>query len=59
MHLLEPARMVADEGLARALRIAFNILRTPPARRRVMQMRAAFNRYADNLSAVAIVALKP
>ncbi|MEW6039100.1 MAG: methyltransferase domain-containing protein [Pseudomonadota bacterium] len=59
MHLLKPARIVADEGPIRALRIAFNILRTPAARRRVMQMRAVFNRYADQLGAVAIVAEKP
>jgi SAM-dependent methyltransferase len=59
MHLLKPARMVADEGLLRALRIAFNILRTPAARRRVVQMRAVFNRYADHLAAVALVAVKP
>lgn len=59
MHLLKPARMVADEGLLRALRIAFNILRTPAARRRVLQMRAVFNRYADHLGAVALVAVKP
>lgn len=59
MHLLKPARIVADEGPTRALRIAFNILRVPAARRRVIQMRAVFNRYADHLGAVAIVAVKP
>jgi SAM-dependent methyltransferase len=59
MHLLKPARMVADEGMLRALKIAFNILRTPAARRRVLQMRAILNRYANNLSAVALVAVKP
>jgi len=59
MHLLKPARMVADEGILRALKIAFNILRTPAARRRVLQMRAILNRYANNLSAVALVAVKP
>jgi hypothetical protein len=44
---------------AALLRIAFNILRTPAARRPVMQMRAVFNRYADYLCAVAMVAVKP
>ncbi|MFN4294353.1 MAG: methyltransferase domain-containing protein [Thermoflexales bacterium] len=58
MRLLEPTRMVADEGLARAVRIALNILRTPAARRRILNMRAVFNRYADHLGAVAIVAVK-
>lgn len=59
MHLLKPARIVADEGPIRALRIVFNILRTPAARRRIVQMRAVFDRYADRLGAVAIVAVKP
>lgn len=59
MHLLRPARMVSDEGVIRAVRIAFNILRTPAARRRILHMRAVFNRYADHLGAVAIVAVKP
>lgn len=58
MHLLKPGRVVADEGPVRALGIAFNILRTAQARRRVMHMRAVFNRYADLLGAVAIVAVK-
>jgi SAM-dependent methyltransferase len=59
MHLLRPARMVADEGPLRALRIAFNLLRTPVARRRVLEMRAVLNRYSDHLGAVALVAVKP
>jgi hypothetical protein len=59
MHLLKPARIVADEGPIRALRIAFNILRNPAARRRIMQMRKVLNRYADHLGAVAIVGVKP
>jgi len=59
MHLLKPARMVADEGLLRALRIAFNILRTPVARRRLLEMRAVLDRYASHLGAVALVAVKP
>lgn len=59
MHLLKPARIVADEGPLRALLIAFNILRTPAARRRVMQMRAIFNRHADHLGAVIIIGVKP
>jgi SAM-dependent methyltransferase len=58
MHLLKPARMVADEGILRALRIAYNILRTPAARKRVRQMRAVFDRYADHLGAVALVAVR-
>lgn len=59
MHLLEPKRMIADEGLMGALRIAFNALRKPAARRRVLSMRGMFRRYASHLTAVAIVCVKP
>lgn len=61
------ARSIIASGRARVtvlrphalVRIAFNVLRTLPARRRILHMRAVFNRYADHLGAVAIVAVKP
>ncbi len=56
MHLLEPARLVADEGVFGAVRIAANVLRTPAARRRVFAMRSAFRTYASKMCAVALVA---
>ncbi len=59
MHLLEPRRLVADEGFLGALRLAANIARRGAARRRVLAMRSVFRRYAPNMRAVAIVALKP
>src|SRR5690242_16692708 len=34
MHLLEPHRLIDDEGFFRALRFVFNVVRTPSARRR-------------------------
>lgn len=58
MHLLEPARLVADEGVLGTLRIAANVLRTPAARRRVLAMRAVFKRYESKMCAVALVARK-
>lgn len=58
MHLLEPRRLVADEGLLGALRIAANVVRTPAARQRVLAMRSVFRRYAANMCAVALVAHK-
>jgi hypothetical protein len=58
MHLLEPRRLLADEGVRRTVRIAANIIRRPAARRRVLAMRAVFNRYAPQMCAVAIVARK-
>jgi SAM-dependent methyltransferase len=59
MHLLKPARMIADEGLLRTLKIVFNILTHPSARKRVLQMRSVFNRYETHLGAIALVAVKP
>ncbi|WP_158167593.1 methyltransferase domain-containing protein [Mycolicibacterium smegmatis] len=59
MALLQPKRVVADEGFLGALRIVFNALTHPAARKRVLGMRRTFNRYRDKLTAVAIVAVVP
>ncbi|MEM9566562.1 MAG: methyltransferase domain-containing protein [Actinomycetota bacterium] len=59
MHLLEPRRAIADEGIGGTIRIAFNVARTPAARRRVGAMRAAFRRHADQLGAIGLIATKP
>lgn len=59
MHLLEPARVVADEGLGGAARIAWNVARDAVARGRVLEMRAAFRKHARALCAVMLVARKP
>lgn len=58
MHLLEPRRLIRDEGLPGALRFAWNVARTPTARRRIRAMRSVFRRYSGQLGAVAIVAVK-
>lgn len=58
MHLLEPRRVVQDEGLLGAMRIAFNVARKPRARDRVIRMRSLFRRYEDHLAAIALVAVK-
>lgn len=59
MHLLEPHRLVADEGFFRALRFFINVVRTPAARHRVLSMRKVFRRYEANLRAVMLVVVKP
>ncbi|MDA8020843.1 MAG: methyltransferase domain-containing protein [Thermoanaerobaculia bacterium] len=59
MRLLEPTRVVRDEGIRGALRIVGNLLRNPVARRRVVAMRRLFRRHAKHLCAVTIVAEKP
>jgi SAM-dependent methyltransferase len=59
MALLQPRRMIADEGLLGALRFAGNVLVHRDARKRVLLMRRTFRRHRRQLAAVAIVARKP
>lgn len=59
MGLLTPRRLLDDEGLAGAGRFVLNVLRHPPARRRVKAMRSNFRRNGAHLTAVAAVAVKP
>ncbi len=59
MALLQPRRVIADEGVLGALRIVGNVLTHPAARKRVLHMRKTFNRYREQLTAVAIVAVVP
>jgi len=58
MHLLEPRRVVRDEGLWRSLGIARRALGDRAARKRIQEMRKVFHKHADNLAAVAMVAVK-
>lgn len=58
MYLLEPRRLVQDEGWLRALRIVGNIATHPAARRRVLEMRRVFRKHMDVMCAVTIVARK-
>jgi SAM-dependent methyltransferase len=59
MHLLELGRMIRDEGWLRTLRIAWNITRAPVARQRILAMRQVFRTHAQQLAAIALVAVKP
>ncbi len=58
MSLLEPSRLIRDEGVAGALRFAWNLMRDSEARQRVLEMRAVFRRQRHLLGAVAILAKK-
>ena len=58
MSLLEPGRLIRDEGFAGAMRFAWNLLRDSEARRRVLEMRSVFRRYRKLLGAVAITGIK-
>lgn len=57
MHLLEPLRLIADEG-PRALQFAWGVLRDKEARERIAAMRATFRRYPKNLEAIGLIARK-
>ena len=57
MSLLEPRRLIADEGLG-VFKIAFNLLRQPKLRKRVVTMRATFSKHAEHLGAIGLVLKK-
>ena len=59
MSLLEPRRLISDEGFFGALRFGLNALRDSEARQRVLEMRSTFRRYQNELGAIALVAVKP
>lgn len=58
MHLLEPKRMLDDEGVLRTLKIVFNIITHPKERQRILAMRRVFRKYKNHLNAISIVAEK-
>jgi len=58
MRLLEPGRIVKDEGVVGALRFALHMLRDGEARRRVFEMRRTFKRNRNLIGAVALLAVK-
>jgi hypothetical protein len=58
MHLLEPARVIRDEGFLRTLRFLFNVATHSAARQRVLRMKRVFRRYGQYLAAISLVAVK-
>ncbi|MDX3243048.1 class I SAM-dependent methyltransferase [Streptomyces sp. ME18-1-4] len=56
MALLEPRRLIADEGFRQTLGIAGRALRDPAARRRVLEMRRVFRRHQTHLGAISLIA---
>lgn len=59
MALLEPLRMLSDEGLAGMMRFLWRLSRDGEARGRVKQMRRVFRQHRGYLAAVCVVARKP
>lgn len=58
LHLLEPRRLISDEGFAGAARFAANVARDGDARRRVIAMRKAMRSNAAHLQAYGLVAVR-
>ncbi len=57
-QLLEPKRLLQDEGLSGTLRIAWNLLRNRSARKRVLEMRHAIRKHSKHMRAIVLYAVK-
>ena len=58
LNLLEPGRMLQDEGILRCLKIVCNVAKDPVLRQRILAIRRIFRKYREHLGAVSIVALR-
>ncbi|MBN8834900.1 MAG: SAM-dependent methyltransferase [Sphingobacteriales bacterium 39-19] len=58
MLLLETRRIIDDEGVFRSLKIGFNILRHPAARKRIREMKCVFTKYRHQMNALSVIAEK-
>ncbi|MDO5664368.1 MAG: methyltransferase domain-containing protein [Bacteroidia bacterium] len=58
MILLEPKRIIDDEGFWRFCKIVFNILTHPKERKRILEMRRVFKKYKEHMVAVSFIAEK-
>jgi len=58
MHLLEPRRVIRDEGILGAAQFIINVLRHRDARSRVLKLKRLFRSYRDNVGAIVLVAVK-
>lgn len=59
LALLEPQRIIADEGFVRAVKFARNVLRDKQTRHRVFTMARTLRAHKKILQAVGLVASKP
>lgn len=58
MRLLEPDRLIQDEGFWGALHFGWNLLRDGNARRRVLEMRSVFMKNRAHLAAIMLIGVK-
>lgn len=52
MHLLGPKRVIQDDGFFRTLKIMFNLITHPKARKHILTMRKVFQKYNGQMNAV-------
>lgn len=55
MRLLEPGRLLRDEGIVGASRIAFRAASHPALGKRILAMRRLFHKYDQHLGAISLV----
>ena len=58
LHLLEPRRLIADEGVVGAARFVGRVARNSEARARVLAMRSAMHDNAEHLQACVVTATR-
>lgn len=58
MHLLEPKRLLQDEGFIGTLKFVFNVITHKTARTRLFKLKNTFKKYNNHLNAIAIIAEK-
>lgn len=58
LDLLEPRRMLQDEGILRCLKIVCNVAKDPVLRQRILAIRSIFRKYGEHLGAVSMVATR-
>lgn len=58
MKLLEPRRVIRDEGFKGGLQFASRVLTSPTARRRILGMRQTFKQYSSHIDASVLIAVK-
>lgn len=58
MMLLEPSRVIKDEGIFNTLTTVYNVMRRPKARKKILEMRKLFHSHRDEIRAIGIVAEK-
>lgn len=58
MGLLEPKRVIRDEGVIGALKVISKLILNPEIRQRVLSMRRVFRRHRNHLCAISLVGYK-